>query len=236
MLLGAACLDLELPTPLFLPTPVLHAGSARLGPAEPDWDASSPLLRSTMHDIARSMGAVFTLDPFASASSTMAPRYFSDSDDLAAEGLDAFAQPDWGSSLCPVCKARHREFLALVPPHSVVALALQKAKCDRARGVMAVPYQISAPWWPLAMGASRSHDAPEARFAPCFKLKAEAAICHPSGSSLRFIAVFAFDFLLDDSDSDLQPCNEARSYRGSATHFSAEDSEDALSLDYQLFP
>jgi hypothetical protein len=234
MMLGAACLDLELPPPLFL-----HSTGARLGPglpgaAEPDWDASSPLLRATLHDIALSQGAAFTLDPFASASSTMAPRYFSISDDPAAEGVDAFSQPDWGSSVCPACQARHREFLALVPPHLDVAQALQKAKCDQARGVMAIPYQISAPWWPLAMGASRSQDAPDAKFAPCFKLRADTAILHPSGSSLRHIAVLAFDFLLNDPDSVPQPCEEARAPRGPASHFSAEDSEDARLLDLQL--
>ena len=81
-----------------------------------------------MHDIAESVGAQFTLDLFDCASSTMAPRYFSDIDDPEEEGVDAFAQPDWGSSVCPVCLVRHREFLALVPPHSAVAQALQKAK------------------------------------------------------------------------------------------------------------
>ena len=99
---------------------------------------------------------------------------------------------------------------------------------------MAVPFQISAPWWPLAMGASLSHDAPDARFAPCFKLKAPVAIRHPSGSSLRYIAVLAFDFLLNDPNSVPQPCEEARAHRGPAPHFSAEDSEDARLLDLQL--
>jgi hypothetical protein len=234
LLLGAACLDLELPTPLFLPSSGLLRGPARLGSAEPDWDTSSSLLRSLLRDVAQSQGAAFTLDPFATASTTLAPRYFSDIDDPAAEGVDAFAQPDWGSSMCPACKTRHREFLALVPPHAAVAQALQKAKCDQARGVMAVPFQISAPWWPLAMGASLSHDAPDARFAPCFKLKTPVAIRHPSGSSLRYIAVLAFDFLLNDPNSVPQPCEEARAHRGPAPHFSAEDSEDARLLDLQL--
>jgi hypothetical protein len=97
LLLGAACLDLGLLAPHFLPR------AAHRAPAAPDsysvapdvdWDASSPALRVFLKELADVAGAHISLDVFASASSSLAARYFSASQDLRAEGIEAFAQPD----------------------------------------------------------------------------------------------------------------------------------------------
>ena len=125
LLLGAACLDLGLDPPLFVPRPApvtaLATRPARHGP-ELEWDTSSSSPRELLAELASSVGASLSLDVFmfASAHSTLAPRYFAAESDPRAEGLDAFAQPHWGSSLCPVCHSRQQEFIALAPPHSSV--------------------------------------------------------------------------------------------------------------------
>ena len=163
MLLGAACLDLGLAPPLFVPRivpGVPPAPGSVLAQPEVDWDASSPSLRTFLRELADTAGARLTLDIFACSTSSLTTRYFSADPDPRAEGHDAFAQPDWGTSLCPRCHCRHQEFVVLTPPHSAVARALRKAHCDEATGVLVVPYQITAPWWPLATSASLTPSPP----------------------------------------------------------------------------
>jgi hypothetical protein len=145
LLLGAACLDLDLSQPLFVP----RTGPPPLSPGvEPDidWDCSTPELRALLVELAGSFSTTISLDAFASSSTALAPRFFSAEADSRAEGVDAFAQPDWGTSVCPHRFTRHQEFLALTPPFTVTAQALRKAQCDEACGVMVVPFRITAPW------------------------------------------------------------------------------------------
>jgi hypothetical protein len=155
LLLGAACLNLGLVPPLFVPRSVPRV---RLSAATPDidWDCSTPELRVFLADLAARFGATISLDVFASPSSALTHWFFAEDPNARAEGVDASAQPDsgWGSSTCALCSARHQEFIALTPPFPVTARALRKAQCDEACGVSAVPYQVTAPWWPLASNAS----------------------------------------------------------------------------------
>ena len=115
LLLGAACLDLHLSVPAFLPFPLAHAPS-QTGVASDDSDVSSPLLRALLHDLAHGLGAEITLDVFASERSALVPRFFSADPSDAAEGIDAFCQPSWGCVRCLGCGLLHREFVALTPP------------------------------------------------------------------------------------------------------------------------
>jgi hypothetical protein len=230
LLLGAACLDLGLPPPLFVPR-VLPQAPGVQGPdrASPDidWDASSPLLRSFLHELAGTSGARLTLDVFASATSSLTARYFSADIDPRAEGRDAFAQPDWGSSMCPLCHRRHQEFVALTPPHSAVARALRKAQCDEATGILVVPYQITAPWWPLATSASLTPSPPHARaFAPCIRWRARRALVNPSGAHLREVAICVFDFRPEHGRALAPTCPGALAWRGASCVAADDDRDD----------
>jgi hypothetical protein len=234
LLFGAACLDLGLDPPFFVPRPATP-GTPAAEPAQhsPDlqWDTSSTDLRELLVKLAAGVGASITLDVFASSHSTLADRYFATDPDPRAEGLDAFAQPDWGSSLCPVCHSRHQEFIALTPPHSAVAQALRKAQWDEAAGVLVVPHQVTAPWWPLAMGASRTPSPPGARvFAPCQRLRARRALHHPSGAYLREVAICVFDFRPDSCRAPHTTCPGSRAWRGTSFVTASDDLDDDLAF------
>ena len=99
---------------------------------------------------------------------------------------------------------------------------------------MVIPYQISAPWWPLAMGAFRSRDTPEAPFAPCFKIRYTQAVLLPTGVGLRRMAILKSDVSSSDQPDIAQPCSAAHAHRGRASHFSFEDAEDSLRLGHFL--
>jgi hypothetical protein len=231
MLLGAACLDLGLAPPLFVPCVLPGAPSAPAPgpdstPPDIDW-ASSPLLRSFLHEFAGTAGARLTLDVFASATSSLTARYFSADPDPCAEGRDAFAQPDWGSSLCPLCHCRHQEFVVLTPPHSAVARALRKAQCDEATGVLVVPYQITAPWWPLATSASLTPSPPNARaFAPCIRWRARRALVNPTGAHLREVAICIFDFRPERGLALAPTCPGALAWCGASCVAARDDLDD----------
>ena len=230
MLLGAACLDLGLSPPLFVPR-VLPGVGAAPGPdrAQPDidWDASAPALRSFLHDLADKEGARLTLDVFASATSSLTARYFSTDADPRAEGCDAFAQPDWGSSMCPLCHCRHQEFVVLTPPHSAVARALRKAQCDEVTGIVVVPHQITAPWWPLVTGASRTPSPPGVRaFAPFIRWRARRALLNPTGAHLREVAICVFDFRPEQGRTLAATCPGALAWRGASCVAADDDLDD----------
>jgi hypothetical protein len=233
MLLGAACLDLGLAPPLFVPRVLPGAPSVPgtdRAPPDIDWDASLPLLRSFLHEFAGTAGARLTLDVFASATSSLTTRYFSADaadPDPCAEGRNAFAQPDWGSSLCPLCHRRHQEFVALTPPHSAVARALRKAQCDEATRVLVVPYQITAPWWPLATSASLTPSSPHARaFAPCICWRARCALVNPTGAHLREVAICIFDFRPEHGRALAPTCPCALAWRGASCVAARDDLDD----------
>jgi hypothetical protein len=162
-----------------------------------------------LHDLAHGLGAEITLDVFASERSALVPRFFSADPSDAAEGIDAFCQPSWGCVRCLGCGLLHREFVALTPPHDSVAAALRKAQCDGAAGVMVVPYQSSAPWWPLAMGASTTPSHSAAAFQPSIKRKCRGLLLHQSGAALPYIAILTFDFRSADSPPTFPPCHAA---------------------------
>jgi hypothetical protein len=238
MLLGAACLDLGLPAPLFLPRAVHRAPAApdshSVAP-DVDWDASSPVLRVFLEELADVAGARISLDVFASASSSLAARYFSASQDPRAEGLDAFAQPDWGSSLCPQCHRRHQEFIALTPPHAAVARALRKAQCDEAAGVLVVPYHITAPWWPLATSASRTPSPPGARvFAPCIRWRTRRALTNPTGAHLPEVAICVFDFRPEHGRELAPTCPGTLAWSGASCVAAHDDLDDDLAFSQPL--
>jgi hypothetical protein len=229
LLLGAACLDLRLSFPVFLPFPpppsVFVLG--RPGSDPDDTDESSPSLRKLLFALARGQGSEISLDVFASERSALVPRFFSAEPSSAAEGTDAFCQPSWGFTRCQGCGLLHSEFVALTPPHDRVAEALRKAKCDEAVGVMVVPYQCTAPWWPLAMGASTTPSRSTAAFAPCLKRSCRGHLLNQSGSFLPSIAILTFDFRSTDSPPTFPPCHSAPTRRTLMPWPNPHDLDDA---------
>ena len=230
MLLGAACLDLALSTPLFVPRagPVADRSPRDL---DIDWDQSSPALRRLARDLAAGFGTSISLDVFASSSSTISARYFSAAADPVAEGQDAFAQPDWGASTCPLCGARHQEFVLLAPPHAVVAQALRKAESDEVCGVLVAPYQLSAPWWPRASAASRTPSPHASRASsPFIRWRRPRALLNPSGASLPAVAICVFDVRPDPARLPFSKCPGAAAHRGPTNIAQADDDTDGFAL------
>ena len=137
-------LDAGADPPLFLHAPgeVLKVegvdGLSRAGAKELRASEATQLLRSPVDDEACRHGERITLDVLRPEITQLY---------LAAEGVDAFAQPSWAVSLCPACGRRHREF----------PLISSSGPCSmrrRGRDVVIAPYALSDSAWPLLMGAS----------------------------------------------------------------------------------
>jgi hypothetical protein len=111
---------------------------------------STVALRRIVSAEAERLGALISLDLFATADNTLVPRFF----EPLAEGTDALAQLDWGQSLCPHCGQFHRECAYAFPPRGLLAAFVAKARSDGLRGVIVVPFVLSDPAWPTLAAAS----------------------------------------------------------------------------------
>ena len=137
--------------------------------------------------------------------------------------------------MCPLCHCRHQEFVVLTPPHTVIACALRKAQCDGASGVLVVPYQITAPWWPLATSASRTPSPPGARvFAPCIRWRARRALINPTGAHLREVAICVFEFRPEHGRALASTCPGALAWRGPSCVAAHDDLDDDLAFSLSL--
>ena len=115
----------------------------------------------------------------------------------------------------------------LTPPHSAVARALRKAQCDEATAVLVVPYQITAPWWPLATSASVTPFPSYARaFAPCIRWRARRALVNPTGAHLREVAIRIFDFRPEHGRAFAPTCPGALARRGASCVAARDDLDD----------
>ena len=105
---------------------------------------------------AERLGEPISLDLFATADSTLVPRFFALHPKPLAEDADALAQADWGRSRCPHCGDHHREGAFAFPPRGLLAAFVAKARSDGLPGVTAVPSVASDPAWPTLAAASRT--------------------------------------------------------------------------------
>ena len=203
MLFTSACLDLRLSPPLFLGTL-----SGRTATADPDTahtriDSASPRLRARIRDLAHRAGLQITMDLFASRENAFCARYCSELPDPQAEARDAFTQPSWACSRCPICARLRPEFVLLYPPFNLIGQAVRRAQVDRAHGVMVVPFATTASWWQTLMHASRSRTG---TFRPAFRLPCSPDwVLHQSNPPGHSIALLHFDFW-SSSDPRPRPC------------------------------
>ena len=229
MLFTSACLDLRLPPPLFLgtasgPTAVADSDLARIRV-----DSASPRLRARIRDLARRAGLQITMDLFASRENAFCARYCSELSDPLAEARDAFTQPSWAASLCPICARSRPEFVLLYPPFALIAQAVLRARLDKAHGIMVVPFATTAPWWPTLMHASCSRTGP---FRPAVRLPCSPElVLHQSNPLGHSIALLHFDFW-SGPDPRPRPCLHGHVPRPQLSHGS--DQADLLLIHRHL--
>ena len=203
MLSTSACLDLRLPPPLFLGTASGPTAAADSDLARTRIDSASPRLRVRIRDLARRAGLQITMDLFASRENAFCARYCSELADPQAEARDAFTQPSWAASLCPICARSRPEFVLLYPPFALIAQAVLRAQLDKAHGIMVVPFATTAPWWSSLMHASRSRTS---NFHHAIKLPCSPGlVLHQSNSPGHSIALLHFDFW-SGPDPRPRPC------------------------------
>jgi hypothetical protein len=107
---------------------------------------SSRRVRQRALALAESCGWTLTIDAFASASSSLLPRFFARYAEPTAEAEDAFTVPDWASSACPTCGRDHHEVIfAFFPPPPLQNAFVAKARADGVRAVVVTPLAVSAP-------------------------------------------------------------------------------------------
>ena len=194
MLFMCACLELNIPQPVFLPTPL----GLFLLPTPPNasvlavLDSSAPALRTFALNLAARAGHTFTIDLFASQANTITARFFSAWAEPLAEAQDALSQPDWSQSFCPQCDRLRPDFVFLYPPFEPVPEALRKAQCDQAQGVMVVPYAAQATWWPSILHASR-RDQPR-RLRPTRISCCPEYVENQSNPAGHYLTILHFDF------------------------------------------
>jgi hypothetical protein len=192
MLFQVACMDLRVLPPMFLLASPAPASAPRHYPCTGASlaDSVTPLLHRIIRTLASRSRNRISIDLFATAENTFCPRYFSEFYEQGAEGQDALSQPSWASSICPTCALRRPEFVLLFPPFPLI----RHAQCDRAHGILVVPFATTADWWHTVVSASvpRSHTN---RLKPALRIA-----CDPRHVSLQsnppgyYLAVIHFDF------------------------------------------
>ena len=232
-LFTAACVSWAIPRPQFLladdtsiddlPSP---AALARL-----TTDSATPRLRLVIARLAYRAQQRISLDLFASHTNTWGARYFSETREADAEGLDAFAQSSWSMSFCPHCNKARPDFVLLYPPFPLIKAALQRAQADQAHGILVVPYAASSPWWHSAMLASRTRVGPIQRAIrlPC----SDSFVSNRSNPDGHFLAVLHFDFWQGPTPR-LRPCPHALLRRPLGVRTPPCDPPDRLALRQAL--
>ena len=232
-LFTAACVSWAIPRPQFLladdtsiddlPSP---AALARL-----TTDSATPRLRLVIARLAYRAQQRISLDLFASHTNTWGARYFSETREADAEGLDAFAQSSWSMSFCPHCNKARPDFVLLYPPFPLIKAALQRAQADQAHGILVVPYAASSPWWHSAMLASRTRVGPIQRAIrlPC----SDSFVSNRSNPDGHFLAVLHFDFWQGPTPR-LRPCPHAHLRRPLGVRTPPCDPPDRLALRQAL--
>ena len=191
---------------------------------------SLPALRDMVSAHAAKLGWTISLDLFACSANTLVPRFFSQTGEPDAEGIDALVQPDWGSSTCPTCGARHRETVFAFPPRSLIRPTIRKAVKDRVRGFFVVPLSVLQPLWDRLMEASVWPN-------PSQYVTLRNPHQYIAGADVygaRRLALFAVDFaLVDPFVGCINPCGQEVLHRPRLALRSELDVGDLASIEIQ---
>ena len=192
--------------------------------------SSTGKLRRLVTAEAARLGAVITIDLFATADNTIVPRFASLHSEPLTEWVDALSMPSWAQSRCPHCGQAHDEFAFLFPPAALVSHALAKARADGLRGVAVIPFTPSAAFWPGFASASRSRS--DDSFDPCVVVPASDAYVSDVTTlrGAQRLAIMAVDFSAGATYrlSPAKPaCARAREARARQPLQLGVDAEDA---------
>ena len=226
LLFTVACLDWQIDAPAFL----LAQGTVDSPPgALPPCtltDTSAPRLRMIIRSLAQQASQRISLDLFATAGNAICPRFCSQFGEPAAELQDAFSQPSWASSLCPVCGASRPEFVLLYPPFHLIGAAVRRAQADQAHGILVVPFATTASWWYTVSQVSltRTDRRTRALCLPCSPDFVQSQ-SNPLGHKL---AVLHFDFW-QGAEPRPRACIHGHLHRPHPT--TRSDSTDRLLID-----
>ena len=194
---------------------------------------STVALRQIVSAEAERLGALISLDLFATADNTLVPRFFARYPEPLAEGTDALAQLDWGQSLCPHCGRFHRECAYAFPPRGLLAAFVAKARSDGLRGVIVVPFVPSDPAWPTLAAASCTTVAGQRD--PCV-IVPNTPMYVRDGDDLggaQRLAVMAVDFSRWSKrpfSAVAAPCGHHRGLRASQQRLGSRDADDQRRL------
>ena len=159
LLMNQLCADQDV-DPLWLHSPGLQLikegvdGESRVAPAEALGPAVSDQLWARVLTLAQAVGWPITVDAFAVAANTRAPRFYSRFAEPQAEATDAFSVPDWRSSPCPLCGLHHQETLFAFPPVPMMKHFVRKAVADGTRAIVVTTLAPTAPYWTKLIGAA----------------------------------------------------------------------------------
>ena len=206
-------------------------GLSRAGVCAVQGPTIQPELANAVGLVAQSFNWCISVDLFASSANKQCPRFFSRFAEPDSEGEDAFAQTDWNASACP-CGRIHREVFYAFPPECLIPSFIRKAAADRARGILIVPYCVTAPYWSRLKSASLTDGRPHSSFKNPAKLFKFAGTFKPLA-----IALFALDF--DDRASGSNshfapPCGQESGARPRPSKASDRDISDRFLLEDAL--
>ena len=190
-------------------------------------------LKAAVFRLAEEKGWPITIDLFATNENRLVPRFCARYAEPDAEGVDALSQTSWFSSNCVHCGKCHRENFYAFPPQALIPAFIRKATADRARGIVIVPYAVSAPYWSRLRQASvTGPDGPWMSFKEPARFLQHAGDFRPQS-----IAVFAVDFStpIDIPDPTLFPsCGQEGRSRSLRTWELPTDQIDRHRIDARL--
>ena len=206
-------------------------GLSRVGVRAVQGPTIRPELANAVHLAADNFNWRISVDLFATSANKQCLRFFSQFAEPDSEGEDAIAQTDWNTSVCP-CGCIHREVFYAFPPERLIPSFIHKAAADRARGILIVPYRVTAPYWSRLKSASLTDGRPHSSFKNPAKLFKFAGTFKPLA-----IALFALDF--DDqtrgSNSHFAPpCGQESNARPRPSKASDRDISDRFQIEDAL--
>jgi hypothetical protein len=193
---------------------------------------SNMALRTLVEEQAALLGWKVSVDLFATASNSLSPRFYSRFAEPDAEAVDAMAQPDWGSSLCPRCGRRHREVAFAFPPRILLHMVIRKAVADRVKGIFVVPFSITQSFWGRMVEASRTVGGDRHG---CIRLRNPSQfVTRALEYGSRRIAVFALDFGGGEEAECAPPCGQEAEHRPRGSLESSVDAADRVRIRSSL--
>ena len=190
-------------------------------------------LKDSVFQLAGSLGWDISVDLFASNENRLVPRFFARYAEPDAEGVDAMSQTSWFSSACPHCRKCHRENFYAFPPQALIPAFIRKATADGARGIVVVPYAVSAAYWSRLRQASvTGKEGPWKAFK-----NPDQVLKHAGDFRPQALAVFAVDFGSAVTASDLScfpACGQEGGARSRQTWELPTDKIDRCRIDAKL--